>query len=154
MIHTLEPIVEQHPFFLGMEERHIALIAGCAKNVRFESDQVIFHEGERADHFYLIRQGLVAVQCVIPNKGLTTVHTVGPDEVLGWSWLFAPHRFHFDGRAQQPTLALEFDGKCLRGKCDEDHDLGYEIYKRFTQIVTERLEATRMQLLDVYGKRD
>ncbi len=153
MIHTLEPILREHPFFHGMEDRHIQLIAGCSMNVRFEAGQVLFHEGDPADHFYLVREGLVSVQVMIPHDGLTTVQTVGAGEVLGWSWLFPPYRWHFDARAQPPTHALAFDGKCLRAKCEEDHDLGYEIYKRFMQIVTGRLEATRLQLLDMYGKR-
>jgi CRP/FNR family transcriptional regulator, cyclic AMP receptor protein len=154
MIHTLETIVREQPFFRGMEEQHIELIAGCAMNVRFEKGHVIFHEGDPADHFYLIREGQVAVQVTTPHKGLTTVQTVGEGEILGWSWLFAPYRWHFDARAQQPTHALSFDGKCLRAKCEEDHDLGYAIYKRFMQIVTERLKATVLQLLDMYDKRN
>ncbi len=148
---TLEPILREHPFFQGMEEQHIRLIAGCSKNVRFAEGEVIFREGDPADHFYLIREGLVSVQLVIPHDGLTTVQTVGGGEVLGWSWLFPPYRWHFAARAQQATYALAFDGKCLRAKCDEDHDLGYDIYKRFMQVITERLEATRLQLLDMYG---
>jgi CRP-like cAMP-binding protein len=79
------------------------------------------------------------------------VQTVGEGEILGWSWLFAPYRWHFDARAQQPTRALAFDGKCLRGKCDEDHDLGYAIYTRFMRIATDRLQATLLQLLDLYA---
>jgi len=151
MIHTLEPILREHPFFQGMEDRHIQLIAGCSMNVRFEAGQVIFHEGDPADHFYLIREGLVSIQLAIPHRGLTTVQTVGGGEVMGWSWLFPPYRWHFDARTQEPTHALAFDGKCLRAKCEEDHSLGYDIYKRFMQIVTERLESTRLQLLDMYG---
>jgi CRP-like cAMP-binding protein len=153
MIHTLEPIVREQPFFHGLEDRHIDLIAGCARNVRFDAGSILFHEGDPADHFYLIREGLVAVQTVVPHNGLTTLQTVGGGEVLGWSWLLSPHRWHFDARAQQPTRAIAFDGKCLRAKCDDDHDLGYAIYTRFTRIVAARLEATRLQLLDMYGKR-
>ncbi len=151
MIHTLEPILREHPFFYGMADSHIQLIAGCSKNVRFDAGDVIFREGEPADQFYLVREGLVSVQLVIPHRGLTTLLTVGEGEVMGWSWLFAPYRWRFDARAQRPTHALAFDGKCLRAKCEEDHSLGYEIYKRFMQIVTERLESTRLQLLDLYA---
>jgi len=153
MIQTLEPIVRDHPFFYGMDDDDIELIAGCAKNARFDEGRILFQQADAADQFYLIRKGLVALQCMVPHRGLVTVQTVGPDEVLGWSWLFPPHRWRFDARAQQQTLALVFDGKCLRRKCDEDHSLGYEMYKRFTQIVVGRLEATRLQLLDLYGKR-
>ena len=148
---TLEPIITDQPFFRGMEPTHLRLIVGCAKNVRFDAGQTIFREGDPADHFYLIREGFVSVQFMIPHRGLTTVQTVGEGEVLGWSWLFPPYRWHFDARTQQATHALAFDGKCLRGKCEQDHDLGYEIYKRFMQLVTERLESARLQLLDLYG---
>jgi len=152
-IETLEPIIRQQAFFEGMEERHIELITGCATNVRFTEEQFIAREGEPADHFYLIRDGMVSVECRVPHRGVTTVQTVGEGEILGWSWLFPPHRWHFDARTQTPTHALKFDGRCLRAKCEEDHHLGYEVFRRFIYIVGERLEATRMQLLDMYGNR-
>jgi CRP/FNR family transcriptional regulator, cyclic AMP receptor protein len=151
MIQTLEGIVSEHPFFKGLEERHIQLIVGCAKNVRFDEGEIVFHEGDPADQFYFIREGLVAVELMIPQRGFATLQTVREGEVLGWSWLLAPYRWRFGARTLQPTRALAFDGKCLRGKCEEDHDLGYELLKRFTNVVTERLEATRLQLLDLYG---
>jgi CRP-like cAMP-binding protein len=151
MIQTLEPILREQPFFYGLEDRHIELITGCARNVHFEAGQVIFREGDPADHFYLIREGLVSVQFVIPHRGLTTVQTVSEGEILGWSWLFPPYRWHFDARTQRPTRALVFDGECLRNKCEQDHDLGYEIFRRFMYIMVDRLESTRLQLLDMYG---
>ena len=150
-INTLEPIIQATPFFQDLEERYIELITRCAKNERFAEGQVVFREGDAADQFYLIRSGLVSVQFMIPHRGLTTILTASEGEILGWSWLFPPYRWHFDARAQQPTHALAFDGKCLRGKCEEDHDLGYEIFRRFMQVITERLESTRLQLLDLYG---
>jgi CRP-like cAMP-binding protein len=152
-VQTLEPIIRHQPFFHGMEERHIELITGCATNVRFAENVFIAREGEPADHFYLVRNGLVSVECMVPHRGVTTVQTVGEGEILGWSWLFPPHRWHFDARTQQPTHAFKFDGRCLRNKCEQDHDLGYELFRRFMFIVGERLEATRMQLLDMYGNR-
>jgi CRP/FNR family cyclic AMP-dependent transcriptional regulator len=151
MIQTLEGIVSEHPFFKGLEERHIQLIVGCATNVRFREGEIVFHEGDPADQFYFIREGLVAVELMIPQRGFATLQTVSEGEVLGWSWLLAPYRWRFGARTLQPTRALAFDGKCLRGKCEEDHHLGYELLKRFTNVVTERLEATRLQLLDLYG---
>jgi CRP/FNR family cyclic AMP-dependent transcriptional regulator len=149
--HTLEPIVRTQPFFQGLEERHVQLVAGCARNVRFDADRLIFHEGEEADEFYLIREGMVAVEVLVPHRGATTVQTVGEGDMLGWSWLFPPYRWRFQARTRQPTHALAFDGKCLRTKCEQDHDLGYELLKRFSRVVTERLEATRLQLMDLYG---
>ncbi len=151
MIHTLEHIVRKQPFFQDMEDRHIQLISACAKNVRFAPGEFLFRVGEEADNFYLIRNGEVAVQFAIPNKSPRTLRTVGDGEVVGWSWLFAPYRWHFDAKARQSTIALAFDGECLRKKCEEDHDLGYAIYSRFTQLVVGSLQAALLQLLDVYA---
>ena len=88
---------------------------------------------------------------LIPHMGITTLQTVGEGDALGWSWLVPPYQWRFGARTLQPTRALAFDGKCLRAKCEEDHDLGYELLKRFLHVVTERLESTRLQLLDLYG---
>ena len=151
MIENLERTISEHSFFQGLEERHVRFIVGCAKNVRFEEGQTIFREGDPAVHFYFIREGMVAVELMVPNRGRTIVQTVAPGEVVGWSWLVAPYRWHFDSRALLTTRALAFDAKCLLAKCEEDHDLGYEILKRFTHVVSERLEVTRLQLMDLYS---
>ena len=148
---TLEPILAEHSFLKGLESCYIQLIVGCASNVRFSPGQFIFREGEEANHFYIIRHGKVAVEIFTPDRGAIVVQTIGEGEILGWSWLIPPYHWHFDARAVELTRAIALDGKCLRGKCQEDHDLGYELLKRFAHILEQRLQATRLQLLDVYG---
>jgi CRP-like cAMP-binding protein len=148
---NLEPILAEHPFLQGLEPRHIQLIVGCASNVRFDPGQYLFHEGDQANKFYFIRHGKVAVEIRAAGKGPITIQTLGEGEVLGWSWLIPPYEWHFDARAVELTRAFALDGKCLRTKCEEDRDLGYEMLKRFTHIIEQRLQATRLQLLDLYG---
>jgi CRP/FNR family cyclic AMP-dependent transcriptional regulator len=148
---TLERILTEHPFFQGLEQRHLQLLIGCASNVVFKADQPIIRQGEEANQFYLIRHGKLAIEIHTPSRGALTVQTLGEGEVLGWSWLLPPYQWRFDARAIEPMRAIALDGKCLRVKCEEDHDLGYELLKRFSQLVTQRLDATRLQLLDVYG---
>jgi len=150
---TLEPILAQHPFFQDMDPDHRRLMAGCASNVRFAASADLFREGETADQFYLIRHGRVALQVFVPGQGRITIDTLQAGDVLGWSWLFPPYLWHFDAQALELTRALAFDGECLRAKCDEDHDLGYTLMQRFARIMMQRLHATRLQLLDVYGIR-
>lgn len=151
MIQKLDVIIREHPFFHGLEERHIKLIAGCAKNVRFSEGKMLFREGDPANQFFLIREGQVAIEVMVPTRGNITIQTVQTGDVIGWSWLVEPHRWRFGARTQRATRALAFDGKCLRGKCERDHDLGYELFKRFTPLMVDRLEATILQLLDLYG---
>lgn len=148
---TLEPLLAAHPFLKGLEGKYLKLIVGCASNVVFQAGQFISREGENADKFYFIREGKVVIETFSPVKGPIAIHTRQKGEILGWSWLVPPYRWHFDCRALELTRAFALDGKCLREKCEEDHDLGYELMKRFALVIVERLEATRFQLLDVYG---
>jgi CRP/FNR family cyclic AMP-dependent transcriptional regulator len=148
---NLGRILAEHPFLSGLEPRHIDLLVGCASNVVFQPGRFIFREGEEANTFYFIRHGRVLVETFIPHKGPVAIRTREAGEVFGWSWLIPPYRWHFDAHAVELTRAIAIDGKCLRGKCEEDHDLGYQIMKRFAVIIAERLEATRLQLMDVYG---
>jgi len=148
---TLEPILTEHPFLKGLEPRYLKLITGCASNVRFKAGQFLFREGEEANQFYVIRQGNVALEIHGVEGRSIIVQTVGEGEVLGWSWLVPPYRWHFHARAVELTRAIALDGKCLRAKSEEDHNLGYELLRRFCHIIVERLDATRLQLLDVYG---
>jgi len=148
---TLDSILAEHPFLKGLAPSQIELIAGCASNVRFNKGDYVFREDEEADRFYLIRHGLIALDVFVPQRGPVTIDTIQEGEVLGWSWLFPPYRWHFDARALQLTRAVAFDGKCLREKCEKDSHLGYELVMRFSQIIMQRLQSARLQLLDLYG---
>jgi CRP-like cAMP-binding protein len=148
---NLQPILAEHPFLQNLDSLHLELITGCASNVRFDPGQYIFREGEEANQFYILRHGKVALEIVAPQRGPLVVETLGEGDILGWSWLIPPYHWHFDARAVELTRAIALDGKCLRTKCEQDHDLGYELLKRFAHIMEQRLQATRLQLLDVYG---
>jgi CRP-like cAMP-binding protein len=128
------------------------LIAGCGSNAHFAGGDLLFEEGGAADQFFLIRRGMVALEVHVPGRGSLTIETLTEGEVVGWSWLFEPFRWSFDARARGDVGVIAFDGACLRGKCDADHELGYQLMRRFAASMIERLQATRMQLLDVYGQ--
>jgi CRP/FNR family cyclic AMP-dependent transcriptional regulator len=147
----LERIVREHRFFADIDREFSSLVTGCAKNVRFEAGQYLFHEGEPADQFYLLREGRVALEVTAPGRGAVTILTLGENEIVGVSWLIPPYRWTFNAKALGRIRAIAMDAKCLRQKCEDDHDLGYELMKRFMPILLERLHATRIQMLDVYG---
>ncbi|OBF55460.1 Crp/Fnr family transcriptional regulator [Mycobacterium sp. 852002-53434_SCH5985345] len=148
---TLEGVLARHPFFRGMDPRYVQLAVGCAANLRFTAGELIFREGQPADHFYLIRAGRIALETPALGRGSLTVQTLGDGDILGWSWLVPPYNWRFDARAVETTRAIGFDGKCLRGKCEEDHELGYELQKRVIAVLGEHLDATRFRLLDIYA---
>ncbi len=148
---TLEPILREHPFFADLPDDDLTLISSCAKNVRFEAGAVMAREGQRADEFFLIREGRVAVGMPSPRGGRLTIDTLDAGEVAGWTWLFPPYVWQFDLTAVTPVRALSMDGRCLRNKCDADPRLGYDLMKRFSRVMVERLAAARLQAIDLYG---
>lgn len=152
-IESLDVLLREHPFFRDMKPEHLELLAGCGKEVRFDAGQKIASQGEDADRFYIIRYGKVAVTAVAGSGGAFTIQTLAEGEVMGWSWLFPPYRWHFDSEALELTRAIALDAKCIRRKFDDDAALGYEMMKRFAWVVVERLHAARIQLIDVYGVR-
>jgi CRP-like cAMP-binding protein len=148
---TIETILHDVPLFQGLTPAQLELIAGCGSNVRFTEGELLFRDGGEADTFYVVRHGSVALETFVPARGAVTIETVDAGEVLGWSWLFPPYRWHFDARAVSLVRATSFDGACLRGKCERDPQLGYDLMSRFAQVMIKRLQWTRMRLLDVYG---
>lgn len=151
MTSTLAPVLKQHAFFQGLKPEYVDLLIDCASNVRFDAGEFIFRQGEDANYFYLIRHGTVAIEISSPQHQTITIKTIGENEVLGWSWLFPPYQWQFDARALELIRAIALDARCLRGKCDSDPVLGYELMQRFSNIMLETLQATRLQLLDLYG---
>jgi len=146
----LERIILGQPLFAGLAPAIATAVCGCARNVRFEPDQYLLREGAPADELYLIRQGAVALQIHAPGQMSRIVSTLGPGEILGVSWLLPPYRWSFDACALEPTHAIGLDARCLRDKCEADHDLGYELLKRVAGQLVRRLHASRLQMLDVY----
>jgi len=148
---TIDALLRDAPVFHGLPAEDLTLLAGCAGNVHFDPGAMLFREGDAADTFYLIRHGSVALEMYVPARGPAIIETLEAGEVAGWSWLFPPYRWHFDARALTAVRATAFDGACLRGKCEDDPRLGYALMSRFAQVLIERLQWTRLRLLDLYG---
>jgi len=148
---TLESTIATHPFTKDLNPRFLHLLNECATFERFGAGQQIFQESFEADRFYLIHRGRVALQTFVPATGVTTIQTVGTGEALGWSWLYPPYRWHFSAVAVEPVEAAALCARTLRDRMQENHEFGYEIALRVGQLMLERLQATRLRLLEMYG---
>ena len=150
-IKRIRQLLGESPFFSGMPAHHLDTMAGCGVLVRFKAGDFLLHGGEKADNFYLIREGVVSIESHAPGGGSLVVARVEAGGVTGFSWLFAPHRNNFDSLALTNVSAISLDGECLRGKAEADHELGYQLMKRFAQLMLERLQESRVQMLDIYA---
>ncbi len=146
----LETVLIEHPFFRGLGSESSELIAGCGRQVRFEKGDYLFRQGDAADTFYILRRGSVGLEMPGP-RGNVMFDTEHPGDVLNPDWIVPPYRCSTDARALETCVAVALDGKCLRDKCEADHNLGYELMKRFVPVLVDKLVQARFQTLDVYG---
>lgn len=144
--------LEAQPFLRGMTERQLELLAEESMPAEFKAEEVILNEGSPANRFYIILKGRVELESPVLEGEAIHVQTLGHGDVLGWSWFFPPYLWHFDARAVTPTKAIFFYGTRLREMCEENHDLGYELMKRVSEIVIKRLQATRRELVETNKK--
>ena len=141
-----------NPWFQALEPPHFQKLVDIADLVSWTEGQTIFREGDQDDRLYLILEGHVAIEKSDPGRGRVTILTLGPNEIFGWSAVTPVVRTRTaNARAVRPTRAIAFDSQALRQACEEDHELGYYVYRRLTNVIAGRLTATRLQLLDMYA---
>lgn len=152
MSEDLSEVLASHRFFAHMKPEFIQALASCASLKNYKAQAMLGTEGEPSDFFFALLDGRVAIETYQPGLNRLVLLTIHGGEIVGWSWLFPPYEWVFDARARTPVRTLAFDAQSLREKCEKDSALGFELMKRFSQVMTLRLKATRLQLLDMYGR--
>jgi CRP/FNR family cyclic AMP-dependent transcriptional regulator len=131
--------IKMHPFLAGLEAHHLAALEEAAMEVEFAPQEIIFRQGEPANRFYLLLEGSV----VIEEQNSVPFQVVHGGEVLGWSAVFPPYTSHFRARALEKTKAIFLYSSWVLERCEQDHDLGYQLMRRMSAVLVERLEARR-----------
>lgn len=143
--------VADHPFFHDADPAFVRRLEAQASERGYDPGEFLFREGGEADAFYLLFHGKVALEISAPDRARRTIQTVGPRDVLGWSWLVPPYRWRFDARAVKATRALALEGGFLRAEFESHPEDGYRFLLRLVPVIGERLEMARIQLLDIHG---
>jgi CRP-like cAMP-binding protein len=140
-----------HPLVAGLPADALELLAPHARLRTFGPGELLLREGTPADTLYLIIGGQVAVEVHVPNRGAMVVETMGPGRIVGLSWASPPHRYQFDARAVDDVEAVAVDAAGLRSVLADRPDVGFLVLDRLTAVILDRLQATRVRLLDLYG---
>jgi CRP-like cAMP-binding protein len=150
---VLYELIARQPFFKGLNIHHLKLLADSALGMNFEPEQTIFAEGSPANRFYLIVEGKVVLELETEVRGvMIPIQTLGLGDDLGWSWFFPPYSFQFSARAVEPTKTIFFYAPPLRERCEQDHELGYQIMKRIAEVATRSLGTTQRRLMQYIDK--
>ncbi|MFA1542870.1 Crp/Fnr family transcriptional regulator [Actinomadura monticuli] len=139
----------REPFLKDMRTADLRRLATAARFTDIPAGRRIFSQSDPAERFWLVRDGTVIVDLHMPGRGSVIIDTFGPGSVLGWSWLFRPYRWHFGGVATTPVRAVEFDGRLVRTLCAVDPAMGYELTRRFAELIVERLETSQSRLTEL-----
>ena len=150
MTQTLLQTLQRHPFVESFRPEHVQRLAALATEVHFDTDQVIFHEGDDYSVFYLLGEGMVALELETPGHVLR-VQTLYAGDELDWSALLPKAGKHFQARALTPVTALAFEGGQLLQSFNAEPEFGLAFMLRLMGVVSERLRATRVQLVDMYS---
>jgi len=141
-------MIVDHPFLTGMKPEHVDILTACAVEKSFAAGEMIFLESGLADRFVFVLDGKISLEIPAHGSASIPVQVITSGEVLGWSWLFPPFRWHFDARAVEPTRVIAFTAAHLLVACERNHDFGYELMKRISQVLIRRLQASRRLLLE------
>ena len=141
-------ILAAQPFFKGMSQGQLELLAADCYPAEFKPGERILNEDGTANRFYLIQEGEVELETTVQAGETVHIETLKAGDLLGWSWLFPPYCWHFDARAVTAAKALCFYGTHVRELCEANHELGYELMKRVAETVIKRLQATRHEMAD------
>jgi CRP/FNR family transcriptional regulator, cyclic AMP receptor protein len=151
MTASLATELAAHPFFADLPDEVVAAVAPLVTRLDADAGQVLGREGDPAGAFYALTAGVVALEVHSPQRRPAVLETLHAGDVVGWSWLVPPYRWHFDAVAQDAVGALVIDGARLRARMDADPALGYALTARFIPVIVDRLQSTRLRLLDLYG---
>jgi len=146
-----EDFLSAHEFFKGLNEDFITLLSDYATERKVKKGEVLFQPGKPANRFYLLRNGRVSVQVPALVGPALELQVLGENQILGWSWLIPPYRWNFLARAVEDTDLLEFDGSAILERWEKDPKFGYEPFKRFTALMSERLDAARQKMMDQWN---
>lgn len=144
-------LLRQQPFLEGMGDSALSVLSDCAEIRTFKEGEFLTMAKQPAECFFLLLEGHVSIRIQNP-QGIIPMETVSAPAAMGWSWLVAPYQWHFDSVAMDATRCILVHTPCVLGKMETDKEFGCEIYKRFIDVIVERLVGSQIQMLDIYAK--
>ena len=140
-----------HEFFSELSEDLIISLREYVNMIKLKKGQMLFQQGDRADKFYIIRNGRISIQIPALTGPTLKIQDLNTDQVLGWSWLISPYQWQFQAKVEEDSKLLEFDGTRILAKCEQEPKFGYELLKRFASLMSDRLDASRQKMMDEWN---
>jgi CRP-like cAMP-binding protein len=137
-------------FLHGIDPAHLQQIASVSEVCEYDSQDILFHEGEEAEYVYLVVSGKIMLELCPSTIYQKNLLSIGPGEMLGWSAFVEQCNYASTGIVVVPTQLIRIEGKRLRAICDNDPEFGYDFMHRIMRGLAKRLTTTWAQLANVY----
>jgi len=147
---SIRHLIADSDFFTGLASEQIDFLAKHARIRELREGDTLFRYGDRADHFYLVLKGHISIEVAALEGPPLELQALGPSAVVGWSWLIAPNRWSFQARARSVAAVIEFDGAAVLAHSETDSQFGYDLLKRFSTLMSERLNAARQRMMEAW----
>lgn len=148
---SVKQVLAAAPVFSGLSEEYVDRLAAHAAEIQVENGTCLFRGGDPARHFYMLIDGEISIEIPAVTGPTLRVQRISPVRVLGWSWLLPPFKWSFNARAEADSRLLEFDGEAVLADCESDPAFGYEVIKRFSALMAERLDAAHRKMMEQWS---
>ncbi|MFI9342086.1 Crp/Fnr family transcriptional regulator [Streptomyces sp. NPDC052773] len=135
----------------SLPAEHRGTLMALAREVSIPQGSRLFDEGGRADRFWIVRTGTVALDVRVPGRRPAVIATLGFGDLVGWSWLFSPRVWHMGAEAVTPVRAWEFDAGAVRELFRADPRFAEAVARWVGLVLSHRLHAARVRLLELYA---
>lgn len=144
----LHVFLQRHSLFQGLDPALAGKLASCARPVTYAAGDFLLRTGKSADHLFLIVHGRVSIEATPADKGAIIIQTLADGDTVGWSWMLPPYTWNLDARALENVEAIALDARQLRQWLETDHQLAAKLYRRFCEVMLQRIHGMRKQLYE------
>lgn len=143
-----QAFIKAHPLFQGLDPSATEWLASCAKVMHYAAGDFLLRTGKPADHLFLIVRGRVSIEATPADRGAIIIQTLADGDTVGWSWMLPPYTWNLDARALEPVEAIAIDARQLRSRLETDHAMAAKLYRRFSEVMLQRIHGLRKQLYE------
>lgn len=148
---AIEKVLVDAPAFSGLGDEYARRLAEHGKEIEIANGEVLFRSGEPAKSFFLLVDGEISIEIPAVSGPTLRVQRLTPVRVLGWSWLLPPFKWSFNAKGERDSKLIAFDGEAVLEACEADPAFGYEVIKRFSGLMAERLDAAHRRMMEQWS---
>ena len=113
----------------------------------FDKRELIFRQGEKSRHFYMLKEGKVILEQKITDKIAVSLSAIKPGHSFGWSAMLDGEEYNIDAVCAEPCKVFSFQDEKIKALFEKDHSLGFIMSQRLLHIIKKRYDIRTEQFI-------